>query len=61
MKEPQKYQVQGFPTLVVVDPQGKIAEFHVGYSSTLRAEIGAVIRHLLPADTKAALTAPKAN
>ena len=61
MSEPEKYHVQGFPTLVVIDPQGKIAEFHVGYSATLRAEIGAVIRRLLPAGTEAALATPGAN
>lgn len=45
---PEKYHVRGFPTLVVVDPQGQVAEFHVGYSPELREEIGAVIRRLLP-------------
>ena len=52
-KEPEKYHVRGFPTLVVVDPQGKIAEFHVGFTPNLRAEIGSVIRRNLPADTRA--------
>lgn len=59
--EPEKYHVQGFPTLVIVDPQGKIAEFHVGYSANLRAEVGAAIRRLLPADAQTAPSTPRAN
>ena len=61
MAEPEKYHVQGFPTLVVVDPQGKIAEFHVGYSLNLRAEVGAAIRRLLPTDATASQPNSKAN
>ena len=39
--------VQGFPTLIVIDPEGNVREFHVGYSPTLRDDIAKVIRGLL--------------
>ena len=29
---PGKYGVQGFPTLIIIDQQGKVADIHVGYS-----------------------------
>jgi thiol-disulfide isomerase/thioredoxin len=45
---PEKYKVQGFPTLVIIDPNGKVADFHVGYSPTLRGDIGAIVKGLLP-------------
>ncbi len=61
LNEPEKYHVRGFPTLVVVDPHGKVAEFQVGYSPTLRTEIGAMVRRLLPSDPKAAHASPKGN
>src|SRR5205814_8026697 len=29
---PEKYQVQGFPTLIIVDKDGVVRDAHVGYS-----------------------------
>jgi peroxiredoxin len=46
---PEKFGVRGYPTLVIVDPQGNIHDLHVGYTPTLREELGAVIRKLLAA------------
>lgn len=45
---PEKYGVQGFPTLIVIDPEGKVRDIHVGYSPTLRADVAKVIEGLLP-------------
>ena len=45
---PEKYHVQGFPTLVIIGPDGKVKDVHVGYSPTLRADVGKVIEGLLP-------------
>jgi peroxiredoxin/Tfp pilus assembly protein PilE len=45
---PQKFGVQGFPTLIIIDQQGKVHDIHVGYSPTLREDVGKVIRELLP-------------
>ena len=39
--------MQGFPTLIIIDQQGKVSDVHVGYSPTLREEVGKVIRELL--------------
>ncbi len=36
---PTKYGVQGFPTLVIIDQNGIVRGFHVGYSPTLREEL----------------------
>ncbi len=44
---PEKYGVQGFPTLIVVDRRGLIREIHVGYSPRLCEELSGVIRKLL--------------
>jgi peroxiredoxin len=44
---PQKFGVQGFPTLIIVDQQGRVHDIHVGYSPTLRDDVGKVIRELL--------------
>jgi peroxiredoxin len=44
---PEKYKVQGFPTLIVIGPAGTVREFHVGYSPTLHDDIAKVIRGLL--------------
>ena len=44
---PEKFKVQGFPTLVVVDQKGIIREFHVGYSPTLAADLSETINGLL--------------
>ncbi len=57
---PEKYQVQGFPTLILIDRQGKIADFHDGYSPQLRLEVGNKIKQLLDNPSKAAMN-PKVN
>jgi peroxiredoxin len=44
---PEKYHVRGFPTLIIVDPTGKVADVHVGYSPTLREEVGKAVKRLL--------------
>src|SRR5262249_39958048 len=36
---PEKYEVQTFPTLLVIDPEGVIRDVHVGYTPTLREEV----------------------
>jgi thiol-disulfide isomerase/thioredoxin len=46
---PDKYHVQGFPTLIIIDPEGKVRDVHVGYSPTLRADVAKVIEGLMPA------------
>ena len=45
---PEKYGVQGFPTLIVIDPEGKVRDVHVGYSPTLRTDLERTIERLLP-------------
>ena len=45
---PEKYRVQGFPTLILIDPEGTVRDVHVGYSPTLRAELTKAIEGLLP-------------
>ncbi|MGC8640806.1 MAG: TlpA family protein disulfide reductase, partial [Isosphaeraceae bacterium] len=45
---PEKYHVQGFPTLILIDPEGKVRDVHVGYSPTLRADVAKAIEVLLP-------------
>ena len=44
---PEKYHVRGFPTLIIVDQTGKVADVHVGYSPTLREEVAKVVNRLL--------------
>ncbi len=44
---PEKFGVQGFPTLIVIDQQGIVRAFHIGYSPTLRADVGKIIQGLL--------------
>lgn len=46
---PQKFGVLGFPTLIVIDKQGIARHVHVGYSPTLRDDVGETIRRLLVA------------
>jgi peroxiredoxin len=45
---PEKYGVQGFPTLIVIDPDGIVRDMHVGYSPTLKAELTEMIERCLP-------------
>lgn len=49
---PEKYHVRGFPTLVIIDQEGKVADVHVGYSATLRQEVGKTVKGLLEAPRK---------
>jgi peroxiredoxin len=44
---PEKYEVAGFPTLVIIDQQGNVHDVHVGYSPTLRDDVAAVVKKLL--------------
>jgi thiol-disulfide isomerase/thioredoxin len=46
---PQKYGVQGFPTLILIGPDGTVRDLHVGYSPTLREEVAKEIKALLSA------------
>jgi len=46
---PGKYGVQGFPTLIIIDQQGKVADVHVGYSRQLFEEVTAAVDRLLEA------------
>ena len=45
---PEKYGVQGFPTLILIDPEGTVRDVHVGYSPTLRTDVAKSIEGLLP-------------
>jgi hypothetical protein len=42
-----KYEITGWPTLVMLDGNGVIRHIHCGYSATLREDLGATIRALL--------------
>jgi len=44
---PEKYGVQGFPTLIIIDAQGVVRDMHVGYSPDLRQQVEATVRKLL--------------
>ncbi len=44
---PGKYNVHGFPTLIIIDQQGTVRDVHIGYSKTLRADVGTIIKELL--------------
>jgi thiol-disulfide isomerase/thioredoxin len=46
---PEKYNVHGFPTLVILDQEGVIRDIHVGYSPTLRDEVVQSVKQLLKA------------
>lgn len=46
---PARYGVQGFPTLIIVNQQGKVAEIHVGYSPQLFENVTATVNRLLDA------------
>jgi thiol-disulfide isomerase/thioredoxin len=43
----RKFNVQGYPSLLIIDGAGVVREFHVGYSTTLRTDIDAKIQSLL--------------
>lgn len=44
---PERFAVQGFPTLLVIDQAGTVRGFHVGYSHDLRERVGRRIDELL--------------
>jgi peroxiredoxin len=46
---PEKYKVQSFPTLVIIDQEGIIRDIHVGYSATLKEEVAKSVEGLLKA------------
>jgi thiol-disulfide isomerase/thioredoxin len=45
---PEKYGVRGFPTVIVVDPEGRVSDIHVGYSKDLREKLTKSIEAALP-------------
>jgi thiol-disulfide isomerase/thioredoxin len=45
---PEKYGVQGFPTLILIDSEGMVRDVHEGYSPTLRTDLAKAIEGLLP-------------
>jgi thiol-disulfide isomerase/thioredoxin len=45
---PEKYGVQGFPTLIIIDPTGTVRDMHVGYSPTLQIDVAKSLEGLLP-------------
>jgi peroxiredoxin len=44
---PGRYGVQGFPTLIIIDQQGKVADIHVGYSGRLYEDVTEAVDYLL--------------
>ena len=48
----KKYGVRGYPTLIIIDQQGIIKGFHVGYSTHLRDDIISSVENLLSPKTK---------
>ena len=44
---PNKYGVPGFPTLVIIDQRGNVHDLRVGYSPTLRQDVGDIVRQML--------------
>ncbi|MGO9466675.1 MAG: TlpA family protein disulfide reductase [Isosphaeraceae bacterium] len=46
---PAKYGVQTYPTVIIIDQQGKVADIHVGYSPQLFEDVTAAIDRLLEA------------
>jgi thiol-disulfide isomerase/thioredoxin len=46
---PGKFGVKGFPTLVVIDQEGKVADVHIGYSDHLFENVTATVDKLLGA------------
>jgi peroxiredoxin len=44
---PEKFGVRGFPTLILIDAAGVVRRIHVGYSPTLRDDIGREIQSLI--------------
>lgn len=47
---PEKFGVQGFPTLIIIDQTGLVRDVHVGYSPDLHATVSKKIQSLLTAE-----------
>jgi thiol-disulfide isomerase/thioredoxin len=48
---PEQFGVQGFPTMIIIDQQGVVRGFHVGYSPDLRKTVSRKIDELLKSPT----------
>jgi peroxiredoxin len=46
---PEKYKVQAFPTLIIIDQAGVVRDLHVGFSPTLKDEVVKSVERLLDA------------
>lgn len=44
---PEKYKVQGFPTLLIIDQEGVLRDIHVGYAPDLKEKVVESIERLL--------------
>jgi thiol-disulfide isomerase/thioredoxin len=44
---PEKFGVEGFPTLIIIDQQGTVRDVHVGYSPDLHEKVSKKVRALL--------------
>lgn len=44
---PEKYGVRGFPTLIIIDQEGKVHDIHVGYSPDLAEKVSQTVDELL--------------
>lgn len=44
---PKKYKVSGFPTLIIVDPEGIVQDIHVGYSPKLKEQVVESVERIL--------------
>lgn len=49
---PEKYKVQSFPTLVIIDQQGIVRDIHLGFSATLKDEVVKSVEELLKKDKR---------
>lgn len=47
MDLPDRYNVEGFPTIVIIDQQGNIADIHIGYTPQLFERISESVDQLL--------------
>jgi hypothetical protein len=48
---PEKYKVDGFPTMIIVDQAGVVRDVHVGYSADLHEQVSKKINELLSEPT----------
>jgi peroxiredoxin len=47
---PEKYGVRGFPTVILIGPDGVVRDIHAGYSPTLGADLERAIQEILARD-----------